>query len=53
MGKPAPKKKCDQKKCKSCKNFTKNEVHGGSCPWRRFVKPMDAACEEHYQKRKK
>lgn len=51
--KPAPKKKNEQKKCKSCKNFTKNEVHGGSCPWRRFVKPMDAACEEHYQKRKK
>ena len=53
MGKPASKKKCDQKKCKSCKNFTKNEIHGGSCPWRRFVDPWAAACEEHYQKRKK
>lgn len=52
-GKLAPKKKCEQKKCKSCKNFMKNEVHGGSCPWRRFVKPMDVACEEHYKKRKK
>lgn len=48
MGKSEPKKKCEQKKCKSCKNFEK-----GSCPWRRFVKPMDVACEEHYKKRKK
>lgn len=52
-GKPAPKRKCDQKKCKSCREFTKNAVHGGSCPWRRFVNPLDAACTEHYKKRKK
>lgn len=51
-GKPAPKKKCEQKKCKSCKNFEKG-TYKGSCPWRRIVDPWEAACEEHYQKRKK
>ena len=52
MGKPAPKKKSEQKKCKSCKNFEKG-TYKGSCPWRRIVDPLAAACEEHYQKRKK
>lgn len=50
--KAAPKKKCEQKKCKSCKHFEKG-AYKGSCPWRRIVDPLAAACEEHYQKRKK
>ena len=52
MGKPAPKKKNEQKKCKSCKHFQKGS-YKGSCPWRRIVDPWAAACEEHYKKRKK
>ena len=52
MGKPAPKKKCEQKKCKSCKNFEKG-AYKGSCPWRSVVDPLAAACKEHYQKKKK
>ena len=52
MGKPAPKKKNEQKKCKSCKHFQKGS-YKGSCPWRRIVDPLAAACQEHYQKRKK
>lgn len=50
--KPAPKKKCEQKKCKSCRHFKKG-TYKGSCPWSSFVKPMDVACTEHYEKRKK
>lgn len=50
-GKPALKKKCDQKKCKSCKHFEKG-IYKGSCPWRRIVDPWATACKE-YQKRKK
>ena len=49
--KPAPKKKCDQKKCKSCANFRK-DVYKGTCVWRRIVDPWAVACE-HYQKKKK
>ena len=52
IGKSAPKKKCDQKKCKSCANFRK-ESYKGRCEWRRIVDPWATACEEHYQKRKK
>ena len=49
--KPAPKKKCDQKKCKSCKLFRK-DAYKGRCEWRRIVDPWATACE-HYQKKKK
>jgi hypothetical protein len=49
--KPAPRKN-EQKKCKSCKHFQKGS-YKGSCPWRRIVDPLAAACQEHYQKRKK
>lgn len=51
MGKSAPKKKCDQKKCKSCKLFRK-DAYKGRCEWRRIVDPWAVACE-HYQKKKK
>lgn len=50
--KSAPKKKNEQKKCKSCKHFGKG-AYKGSCPWRSIVDPWATACEEHYQKRKK
>lgn len=52
MGKSVPKKKCEQKKCKSCKHFQK-ESYKGSCPWRRIVDPLAVICQEHYEKRKK
>ena len=52
MGKPAPKKKCDQKKCKSCKLFTPG-AYKGSCPHRRIVDPWDVACAEHYKPKRK
>ena len=52
MGKPAPKKKNEQKKCKSCKHY-ENGVYKGSCPWRRVVDPLAVACKEHYEKKKK
>ena len=48
--KPKP-RKCDQKKCKSCKHFRKTE-RDCRCSYSGFVNPMDAACS-HYEKRKK
>lgn len=52
---PKP-RKCDQKKCKSCKYFRKKQ----SCSYceiittahRHYVNPMDCACG-NYKKRKK
>lgn len=46
-------KKCDQKKCKSCKLFTPG-AYKGSCPHRRgYVDPWDVACTEHYKPKRK
>lgn len=52
MGKPAQKKKCDQKKCKSCAKFVPG-AYKGSCPKRHITDPLAVACEEHKPRRKK
>ena len=52
---PSPKaapKKCDQKKCKSCKKFVPGS-YKGSCPKRSICDPWAVACSEHQPKRKK
>lgn len=51
--KPKP-SKCDQKKCKSCKFFNKNNSYTNCINSRgkSHARPMDCACE-FYQKRKK
>ena len=51
--KPKP-RKCDQKKCKSCKFFQKNNPNTNCTNSRgkSYAHPMDCACE-HYAKRKK
>lgn len=51
-GKPAPKRKCDQKKCKSCKLFIPG-AYKGTCPHRHIVDPWDVACTEHYKPKRK
>ena len=50
----APKElnKNQQKKCKSCANFVK-QCYKGGCPWHSVVDPWQAACKEHYKKKKK
>ena len=50
----APKEldKSQQKKCKSCANFVK-QCYKGGCPWHSVVDPWQAACKEHYKKKKK
>lgn len=47
---PKP-RRCDQKKCKSCKHFHKTE-RDCRCSYSGFVNPMQSACG-HYAKRKK
>ena len=44
--------KSQQKKCKSCANFVKKS-YKGSCPWHSVVGPWEAACKEHYKKKKR
>ena len=46
------KTKSEQKKCKSCANFVK-QCYKGGCPWHSVVDPWQAACKEHYKKKKK
>lgn len=53
MGKSAPKKKREQKKCKSCKFCTKRDSFGGFCSEHsRTVGLMDIACSSHNPRRK-
>lgn len=52
MGKAAPKRKCDQKKCKSCKSFVPRS-YKGYCPEKGTVDPWGAACEVYRPRRKK
>lgn len=49
--KSAP-RKCDQKKCKSCKEFYPL-TYKGTCPYKRYVDPLACACENYKPKRKK
>lgn len=56
QGYPAPPKyaprKCEQKKCKSCRKFEKGE-HRASCPKKSYCDPLDAACQDYEPKRKR
>ena len=50
--KPAPKKKSEQKKCKSCRKFEKGE-HRASCPKKSYCDPLAAACSDYEPKRQR